>query len=140
MRRLNRPLKAWQGLVGVVTAIVLGACATAVATSSGSGASTVTASKALIGKSHGYSYVRKSFTNEADSVDQGVASCRKGQVVVGGGGLAGANNSPAQVLNSSYPHDDGDRNNVPDGWAIFMANTTGTNQDAEVFAVCKKVR
>lgn len=93
------------------------------------------------GGSHGYSYVRKSFTNDANSVDQGIASCSRHQVPVGGGGLSGANNTTgAQALNSSYPHDDGDRGNAPDGWAIFIDNTTAQNQEAQVFAICKRVR
>jgi hypothetical protein len=41
---------------------------------------------------------------------------------------------------SSYPHDDGDRGELPDGWAIFMDNTTGANLHAYVYAVCKRVR
>lgn len=139
MNRLNRPLKAWHGLAAAVLALVLGACATAIATTSS--APTSNASKVLIGKSHGYSYVHRTFTNTANEVDQGVVNCGKGRVVVGGGGLSGANNtSGAQALNSSYPHDGGDRGNVPDGWAIFIDNRTSENQEADVFAVCKKVR
>jgi hypothetical protein len=139
MNRLNQPLKTWHGLVVTVLALVLGACATAIAT--GSSAPTSGANKVLIGKSHGYSYVHKSFTNFANEVDQGVVNCGKGRVVVGGGGLSGANSSSgAQALNSSYPHDSGDRGTLPDGWAIFIDNTTAENQEADVFAVCKRVR
>jgi hypothetical protein len=141
MSRLNQPLKAWQGLVAVAFALVLGACATAIATSANSGDPRPRASKVLIGRSHGYSYVHRSFTNSANDVDQGVVDCGRGKVVVGGGGLSEANNtSGAQALNSSYPHDGGDRGRVPDGWAIFMDNTTDQNLKADVFAVCKKVR
>jgi hypothetical protein len=140
MSRLNQPLKTWQGLVAVVLALLVGACATAIATSGNRGAPALHA-KVLVGKSHGYSYVQKSFTNSANDVDQGVVGCGKRQVVVGGGGLSEANNnSGAQALNGSYPHDDGDRGRVPDGWAIFVDNTTAENLEAQVFAVCKKVR
>jgi hypothetical protein len=141
MSRLNQPLKAWQGLVAAVLTLVLGVCATAIATSAHSGAPTPRASKVLIGRSHGYSYVRRNFTNFANSVDQGVVGCGRGKVVVGGGGLSEANNSSgAQALNSSHPHDGGDRGRVPDGWAIFVDNTTDQNLEADVFAVCRKVR
>ena len=141
MNRLNRPLRAWHAIVLVIVALALGACATAIATGTGSGGGAASVSKVVISKSHGYSYVRKTFTNHANSVDQGIASCSRHQVPVGGGGLSGANNtSGAQALNSSYPHDDGDRGNAPDGWAIFIDNTTAQNQEAQVFAICKRVR
>lgn len=136
MSGLNRPLRVWHGIAAVVLALVLGACATAIATSSGTARG-----KTVIGTSHKYSYVKKSFSNRANEVDQGVVDCGKGKVPVGGGALAGANStSGAQAVNSSYPHDGGDRDEVPDGWAVFMDNRTNGDLKAEVYAVCRKVR
>ena len=133
MGTLNRPLKVWHGLVGVTLALLLGVGGTAIATSANTPASRVS-----LGSEHGYTYVRHHFTNEANSQDQGVAGCDRDEVVVGGGALGDLNGS-AQFLNSTYPHDDGDRGHVPDGWAIFMNNETGKNLDAYVYAICKRV-
>lgn len=136
MNRLNRPLRVWHGLVAVALALVLGVGATAIAMGSGAARG-----KVVVGKSHKYSYIKKSFSNRANEVDQGVVNCGKGAVPVGGGAVSGANNSSgAQAMNSSYPHDGGDRGEVPDGWAVFMDNQTNTDIKTEVYAVCRKVR
>jgi hypothetical protein len=122
----------------VAVFIALGGTALASAMSAKSGAPTTRAPKISLGTAHRYTYLRKHFTNLAHSVDQGVVSCGRHQVAVGGGGLSP---SPGgQSLTSSYPHDNGDRGEVPDGWAIFMDNTTGENLDAYVYAVCRRVR
>jgi hypothetical protein len=140
MGRLEQPLKAWHGLLAVLLALALGVSATAVATGGSSGAPTARAGKVTLGKDHGYTYVRQRLTNSGNSVDQGVVGCGRHKVIVSGGGLAYANNNAdAQALNSSYPHDDGDRAGVPDGWAIFMDNKTNEDLDAWVYAICKKV-
>src|SRR5262245_50995867 len=103
MSRLDRPLKVWHGLLAVGMALLLSACATAIATSARSGASAAHTEKTSLGTDHGYTYVRQGFTNFANSVDQGVVSCGRRSVVVGGGGLSEANSSSgAQSLNSSY--------------------------------------
>jgi hypothetical protein len=141
MKRLNQPLKAWHELVAIVLAVILGASASAIATGAVRGAATPSAGKALLARSHGYFYVHHRFTNFANDVTQGVVNCGRGKVVVGGGGLAGSNNTPgSQELNSSYPHISGTHGQRPDGWAVFMDNMTGQDQTADVFAVCKKVR
>lgn len=132
MKRLNQPLKLWHGVIVIALAVVLGSGAGALARRTDSGGA-----KAVLGTSHGYVYVQHHFTSSANGTTQGVVDCGKHEAVVGGGGLNEAQDR--QVLSSSYPHDSRSQGRIPNGWAIFATNTTGTNEGADVYAICKKI-
>jgi hypothetical protein len=132
MERLNQPLKLWHGLIVIALALVLGGGAGALATNINRDRG-----KAVLGTSHGYVYVQHHFRSSANGVTQGVVDCGRHEVVVAGGGLNEA--QAGQFLTSSYPHNSRNHGRIPNGWAIFAANTTGTDQGADVYAICQKV-
>ncbi|HEY3827610.1 MAG TPA: hypothetical protein VGL57_00295 [Solirubrobacteraceae bacterium] len=64
----------------------------------------------------------------------GFATCPSGQIAVGGGGY-GSSANPAQNMDASEPRK-GSGSSVPNQWAAFFNNGTGTPDSFIVYAVC----
>jgi hypothetical protein len=139
MNTLNRPVKLWHGLVGIVLIVLLATGADALATRQKPAASAAAVGKTVLGTTNGYVYRRHTFQADANDVTQGVVDCGRHQVPVGGGGLSVAT-SPTEFLGSSYPHDSRSHGSTPNGWAVFVVNDSATPQDADVYVICRTVR
>jgi hypothetical protein len=81
------------------------------------------------------SYVTsRSFGIEPGEQVGGFATCPSGQIAVGGGGY-GSSANPAQNMDASEPRK-GPGSSVPNQWAAFFNNGTGTPDSFIVYAVC----
>ncbi|HEV3319754.1 MAG TPA: hypothetical protein VG053_08510 [Solirubrobacteraceae bacterium] len=64
----------------------------------------------------------------------GFATCPSGQIAIGGGGY-GSSANPAQNMDASEPRK-GPGSSVPNQWAAWFNNGTGTPDSFIVYAVC----
>lgn len=76
----------------------------------------------------------RSFDIEPGEQVGGFATCPSGQIAVGGGGY-GSSANPAQNMDASEPRK-GSGSSVPNEWAAFFNNGTGTPDSFIVYAVC----
>jgi hypothetical protein len=78
--------------------------------------------------------------NPNSDTSLGTVRCPSGTVPIGGGswasGFLGHN------VNTSFPSDDtggtNDADELPDGWEVWMNNTTGSAQTFNVYAICTR--